>query len=685
VPGRILCPQCETPFAYSPALLGKTVKCRQCQHMFVVDGPPADAPPPAGKAVVPPPLPARVVTDREAQRRTKQREADDRHRDDPPRSRRRDEPDEELPRTRRRVPAAAPKTSGTGVLIGLIAVCLLGVLGIGAGIAWAVWPRSSRDTAPTQSAAIPTAPPVVDEPKKTLDDLINNAPKRPDPRPQIKFDPAPPEAKIDPPVAPGPPPPPVRVEPRKRPPVGGPAMPGGIDLRPPEFAPRVAPEFVPVTALPISPPTMTKSIEEFGLPGPAPFGVVAGGGKLILLHLPAQSKIGIFDVTTKALRYVDLTDPKPMIAGGMNHFLVYQPQKNTVERYNTRTLEKEATVTATFPGEVKALAMGSSSNGPLVAALGGARGAPHRGATIGLFDPVTLKELAIDMDGDRNDFGLGIHDQPPAIRVSADGGVVTGWGTQHNPGTECWTIDGGRATRHWQHGIANGAPLFPSADGRTLYGAGGPYTPTGQPIGGGGREHFAPWDRPGFVPAAHGDFVLVLAPQRRLGDDRPPKGEIFLGQEKKALHWLGDMPEAGTPRFGEARDEFDRQFFLIPDAKLLVAIDARNRSQLVLHKVDLDEALAKTDSEYLYVATQPPTVAVPGETYRYQPVVKAKKAGWKATVVSGPQGMTVGGDGTVTWAVPKTFAESQVTVILKFASGTKEVFQTVRLAVRKPK
>jgi hypothetical protein len=682
VPGRILCPQCETAFAYSPALLGKTVKCRQCQHMFVVDSPPADAPPAeAPTTAVPPPLPARVMADRDVQRRTKQREADDRRRgDEPPRSRRRDEPDDDPPVARRRVPAAAPKSSGAGVLIGLIAVCLLGVVGIGAGIAWAVWPRSSKDTTPTQSAAIPSTPPVVTEPPKTLDDLINNAPKRPDPRPQIKFDPPAPAPKFDPPVAPVPPP---AVRPKR--PLVVPGPPPGIDVRPPELAPRAAPEFKPVTALPISPPALTKAIEEFGLPGPAEFGVVAGGGKLILLHLPAQSKIGVFDVAAKKLGYVDATDPKPMIAGGMNHFLVYQPQKNTVERYNTRTLEKEATLPASFPGEVKALAMGSASNGPLVAALGGARQPGRRGATFGLFDPVTLKELAIDIDGDRNDSGFGFADQSVAVRVSADGRVVTGWGVQHHLGTECLVIDGGRATRHGRNAIASRVPLFPSADGRTLYGAGGPYTPTGQPIGGGGREHFAPWDRPGYVPAAHGDFVLVLTPQQRLGGDRPPKAEIFLGQEKKALHWMGDMPEAVTPRPGETREEYDRQIFLIPDAQLLVAIDGQNRCRLVLHKVDLDEALAKTDAEYLYVATRPPTVAVPGETYRYQPVVKAKKAAWRATVESGPKGMTAGSDGVVTWAVPKDFAEPQVTVILKFASGTKEVFQTVRLTVRKPK
>ena len=252
--------------------------------------------------------------------------------------------------------------------------------------------------------------------------------------------------------------------------------------------------------------------------------------------------------------------------------------------------------------------------------------------------------------------------------ICADRSVATSWSLPHNTGTESFVIDGTRVTRH-RRGGGNTA-LFPSADGKTLYGGNGLFTPDGQAIGGEPR-HVAPWDRPHFVPAAHGDFVLTLTPQGG-GDRRPPKAEIFLGREKKALHWMGDMPEAEVNRFGEAKDEYDRQFFLIPDAKLLVAIDAQERNRLVLHKVDLDEALAKSDAEYLYVSTRPPTVAAAGETYRYLPVVKAKKTGWKLTVESGPNGMAVGGDGAVTWAVPKDFREPEVTVILKFVAGARK-------------
>ena len=549
------------------------------------------------------------------------------------------------------------------MLVGLIAVCLLGVVGIGVGIVWAVWPRSSKASAPAPTAAVPTAPPVVDEPRKTLDDLINNAPKRPDLRPKINV-----PAEL---------PPEVRVGPRRPiiPPVGD-------EPKRPQPGPRPAPEFVPVTPLPITPPTMARAIEDHKLPAPAESGVVAAGGKLILLHLPQSKTIGVFDVTTRTLKHVPTGDgTKPMIAGGMNFFLVYQPDRNTVERYSTRTLEREATVRAGFGGQVAALGVGHATNGPLAAVIKGERNGRPGGGVVEFFDPFTLQRLGYDVTTvEENAFGLNPFGGV-SLRVSADGSVATAWGVRGSGG-EIHAIDGRKVTRRFHHDRYGS--LMPSADGRTLYGPGGVFTPDGQPIGTDDPRRLAPWDRPSYVPSVHGDFVLALTPQRS-GGDRPPKAEIFLGREKKALHWMGDMQEAEAPRIGEPKEDYDRQFFLIPDAKLLVVIDGRDRSRLLLHRLDLDEALAKWDAEYLYVATRPPTAAVVGETYRYAPVVKAKTPGWTASLESGPPGMTVGRDGAVSWAVPKDFSEPAVTVILKFAGGTKEVFQTVRLQVRKAK
>jgi len=63
--------------------------------------------------------------------------------------------------------------------------------------------------------------------------------------------------------------------------------------------------------------------------------------------------------------------------------------------------------------------------------------------------------------------------------------------------------------------------------------------------------------------------------------------------------------------------------------------------------------------------------------------VKSRKGGVKVKLESGPPGMTVSGQGRVSWKVPADFAPGEVDVILGIgdASG-QETFQTFRLTVR---
>jgi hypothetical protein len=65
VPAQLQCPQCGSAFPYSPNVVGRRVRCKGCEHIFVVTvpeehSPPtesADPEPPAAAAPVPPKLP----------------------------------------------------------------------------------------------------------------------------------------------------------------------------------------------------------------------------------------------------------------------------------------------------------------------------------------------------------------------------------------------------------------------------------------------------------------------------------------------------------------------------------------------------------------------------------------------------------------------------------------------------
>jgi hypothetical protein len=373
------------------------------------------------------------------------------------------------------------------------------------------------------------------------------------------------------------------------------------------------------------------------------------------------------------------------VAGGMNLFVIYLPGKGVLERWNCKTLEREAELKGVFPAEVKALAMGSASNGPLVAALGGPRKTIHGGTTLGYFDPATGKEVGYELGGARNDFGIGLFNAAAVIRVSADGSVVTAWGENGQGGSQSDVIDGARITRYWQFGWLDA--LIPGPDGRTLYGKGQRFPPD---LKADGNRRDDPNKPVWLIPAVQGDYFLSLraeAAARGARFDTPRKAtaDILVGADGKSVLNIGELPNFDLPGgFGDGRGKtFDQYLTLVPDAKLLAMVPTKNRDRLVLIRADLDSALSKAGFDYLFVTSRPPTAAVKGETYKYAVATKSKKGGVKVTLESGPKGMTVTPAGAVTWDVPKDFADSEVGVILKVAdAGGKEAFHSFRLAVR---
>src|SRR5207249_4958117 len=102
-----------------------------------------------------------------------------------------------------------------------------------------------------------------------------------------------------------------------------------------------------------------------------------------------------------------------------------------------------------------------------------------------------------------------------------------------------------------------------------------------------------------------------------------------------------------------------------------------------LYRFDIDQALEKSDVDYLVVTSQAPPTASKGQPYQYQLAVKSKKRGLAYRVESGPKGMTVDNAGKVTWAVPVDFADAAVDVILTVKDSTgQEVFHTFKIGVQ---
>src|SRR5262249_31130511 len=126
---------------------------------------------------------------------------------------------------------------------------------------------------------------------------------------------------------------------------------------------------------------------------------------------------------------------------------------------------------------------------------------------------------------------------------------------------------------------------------------------------------------------------------------------------------------------------YDKRINYIPEAKVIVTIPSTD-DKLILYRFDIDQALEKSDVDYLVVTSQPPPTARKGQLYQYQLVVKSKKGGVKYKLESGPKGMHMEGKGRLSWQGPADAAEAPADVIITVSDATgQELFHTFKLSI----
>ncbi len=447
---------------------------------------------------------------------------------------------------------------------------------------------------------------------------------------------------------------------------GGP--PAGGEVRPPPN-PRPPADRPEPREAGIKPAPLMADREERPLPSAVGDICVGGGGRFLILHLPRDRKLAVFDVNeAKIVKYLPVPDDNVKLAAGMDVLIVALPSSNVLQRWSLTTFEREATVPCPVNGVVHGVAMGSASRGPLVVCSGA--GDRFGRNEITLLDPQNFKESDA-VPRDRGGPNAGFDPRVVPVRVSADGRVVVGVGGGG------WVLEG---KTYKSYPLP--AATIPGPDGRTLYSPGQLFSsegkPLGQPIGGHGRMVW-------YLPALHGPLYFSLnetakegRPDRATlrfsvhlpGDTRPLVSLPFLESLDTLTDWRGGVPP------------FVRHVYLIPDAKLLVILPDGN-DRLVLHRFDLDELLAKANVDYLFVQSRPPTVGVRGQPFDYLLAVRSKRGGVKVKLDDGPRGMNLTPEGRLSWAVPKDFADTEVNVILTVSDASgQEVLHTFRLAVK---
>jgi S1-C subfamily serine protease len=430
--------------------------------------------------------------------------------------------------------------------------------------------------------------------------------------------------------------------------------------------------FLPPARIELKPPALDHDKVICQLPGTIADVGVGGDGRFLILHLPQQRQLALFDANEgRVTKYLDMAEDRVCFAAGMDRLMVAYPGSGLLQRWNLMSGEKEATVPFREGGTMANLVMGSASSGPLLVCTSGNR--PEHGDGV-FINPATFRPVPLTGASRITPFNVAF------VRASADGTVFSMRTFREEMTT--LTISGSesrtQATRDMQCTL-----LLPSHDGRFLYSSEGIFDSALKRLHPQGPRRGASTNL--YLPARHGNFILELQPRR---DDKGLTGTgdvaLLLPGQYRPLLVLRDIEGVmfENARFAGNKLHHDKRIHLMPDAKLLVTIPPTN-DRLILHRFDLDELLAKSDTDYLFITSQPPSKFGAGESLGYQIAVKSRKGGVKYRLESGPRGMQVSATGNLSWQVPADFGEKQVNVLLAISDGTnQEVFQSFTLALK---
>src|SRR5262249_34055183 len=173
---------------------------------------------------------------------------------------------------------------------------------------------------------------------------------------------------------------------------------GGVAAAPPPPEAPVKPNVDPVDPkkIGVKPPELGKDKSTVNLPAAIGDGAVGGAGRYLLFHLPTHRKLAVFDSTeAKIVNYISAADDSVFFAAGAEKLMIVLGNSKVIQRWNLKTFEREVASPVPVNGIVKGIAMGHSSNGPLL--MYWAEGSDQIARThLEFFDIKTMKMLAVD-------------------------------------------------------------------------------------------------------------------------------------------------------------------------------------------------------------------------------------------------------------------------------------------------
>jgi hypothetical protein len=365
--------------------------------------------------------------------------------------------------------------------------------------------------------------------------------------------------------------------------------------------------------------------------------------------MPKLKKLAVFDVSeARVTKYIPLAEEDAVYTAGLDCVIVGLKKAGKLERWSLTTFELEKSAPTPFRENIEGLVMGHASNGPLVAN--------------GYFvDAATFRQLPVaDAKGNERAWDARARPFP-----SGDGSVFGAWNTHYSPDTATTFVNEGGVVRRYEEGGLR--HVIPGSDGRSAYTARGVVSRT--------LKRSDPDDATyGYcLPAVRGDYFLSLTTAQ---GGKGGAFTVYLRGLKQPVAKL-DKADHGLTFDGWDRDAWGpwKRVYFVPQAKFIAVLPAGN-DRVVLHRFDAEAALEKSGLNYLLVTSQPPAEVKAGTTLTYKIEVKF-------ALDSGPTGMAVSADGTLTWSVPADAAGDQEVILTVRDKSGQEAFHTFTLKVVK--
>jgi hypothetical protein len=300
---------------------------------------------------------------------------------------------------------------------------------------------------------------------------------------------------------------------------------------------------------------------------------VGGGGRYIVLAFPAAGRLQVFDASTGEItNSVNVpSEYGRQIAAGANKVAVKTNQSKRYRVYSLPNLQQEGEFELSGVFDAVGIAMGSRTNGPLLA-----------------IDPFGEAQL-VDLSTNTVIEGSKAKVDAPRNRLSAtaDGKLFFG-GDSYNDRDRFKMID--EFDKRWRVRDPNATAAYIAPNGQRIYAKDQILSSTGSQLAGkptGVNESV--W----YVPAvtSTGDYFMSVYERRRQG--ATPETVVLTllrGTNVNApvlTAWSGLEETKGlASAFFNATDPLDKHLFLIPEAKLLVILN-KNRTQLVVRKLNI--------------------------------------------------------------------------------------------------